>query len=494
MVPNLKSAHAWESVAAVSRGDRMAAGIRQLDESHTLTNQQKIILVLASIHGMLEFFDQFIVAFVLIFVMKPWHLTYGESAIVLLSSGIGGIIGAIVWGYIADQFGRRPTLVAIVMTYSLSSLLLAFTPVGDWIYFAIFRVGVGLGVGGYIVNITLVQECTPARNRGWASGVISVCAPAGLLLSAACAAFLTPIIGWRGLFVVGALPAFFVIVVLLFVPESPRWAIKHGRSDLARVSCARMLGISPETVDLVPPERIDVRTPKWTEVFIYRRSVATSLLINLGVITGIYGLILWSPALLVMVERISPHTASEVMIGISFTNMLGRVVFSCLSEKIGRRASGAISSFGGAILLVFTGWVAQSEVGVSSFFWLFLLVTFFLLDGGIAVSGPYTTEIWPSRLRASGSGFAYGAGSIGKITGPLGLALLIGTSNYIQPEATVTSIVRAFLYLSFWYVVAGLAYIFVGFETKGYSLEQIEQLLEETPPSSTQTQEELLLP
>jgi putative MFS transporter len=470
----------------------MVAGIRQLDESHTLTNQQKIILVIASIHGMLEFFDQFIVAFVLIFVMKPWHLTYGESAIVLLSSGIGAIIGAIVWGYIADQFGRRPALVAIVMTYSLSSLLLTFTPVGNWIYFAIFRVGVGLGVGGYIVNITLVQECAPARNRGWASGVISVCAPAGLLLSAACAAFLTPIIGWRGLFILGALPAFFVIVVLIFVPESPRWALRHGRPDLARVSCARLLGISPETVDLVPPEQIEVRTPKWTEIFIYRRSVTIGLLINLGVITGIYGLILWSPALLVMVERISPHTASEVMIAISLTNILGRVVFSCLSEKVGRRASGAISCFGGAILLVFTGWVAQGEVGLSSFFWLFLLVTFFLVDGGVAVSGPYTTEIWPSSLRASGSGFAYGVGSIGKITGPLGLALLIGASNYIQPEATVASIVPAFLYLSFWYVVAGLAYLFMGFETKGYSLEQIEQSLEETPTSPTQTKEEFV--
>jgi MFS family permease len=129
----------------------MIGGIRQLDEQCTLTNRQKVILVVASIHGMLEFFDQFIIAFVLIFVMKPWRLTYGESAIVLLSSGIGSIIGAIVWGYIADQFGRRPTLVAIIMTYSLSSLLLALTPAGNWVYFAMFRTGVGLGVGRYIV-------------------------------------------------------------------------------------------------------------------------------------------------------------------------------------------------------------------------------------------------------------------------------------------------------------------------------------------------------
>jgi putative MFS transporter len=212
--------------------------------------------------------------------------------------------------------------------------------------------------------------------------------------------------------------------------------------------------------------------------------VATGLLVNLGVVTGLYGLLLWAPTLLVMVERISPEAASKVMIAISLTNILGRILFSYLSERIGRRPSGAIYTFGGAALLVFTGWVARGDLGLGPFFWLFLLLTFFLLDGGYAVSGPYTTEIWPSRLRASGAGFGYGAGGIGKITGPLGLALLVGSSNYISPEATIAKIVPAFLYLAAWYVLAGLAYVLVGFETKGRSLEEIDRTLEGVPAPS----------
>lgn len=462
----------------------MSAGIRQIDERTTLTRHQKTVILLAGINGTLEFFDQFIIAFVLAFVIKPWRLTYGQSAVILLSSGIGSIIGSFLWGYFADRFGRRTALVASTVAFSLSSLLLAATPEGNWAYFVTFRAGVGLGVGGYIVNIALVQEFTPAKMRGWASGVISISSPTGLLLSSACAAFLTPLLGWRGMFVVGALPAFFAIAILAFIPESPRWALKAGRVDLARKSTAWALEMPPESVELEPLAGIPAATTKFTDIFAYRRSVVTGLVINLGVVTGLYGLLLWSPTLLVMVQRISPEAASKVMIAISLTNILGRILFSYLSEKIGRRPSGAIYTFGGAALLVFSGWVARGAIGLTPFFWLFLLLTFFLLDGGFAVSGPYTTEIWPSRARASGAGFGYGAGGIGKITGPLGLALLIGSTNYISPEATTAKIVPAFLYLAAWYVLAGLAYVFVGFETKGRSLEDIDRTLEGVPVSA----------
>ena len=459
---------------------RVSVAIRQLDEQVTLTNKQRLVMSLAGIHGMLEFFDQYIIAFVVAFVIRPWHMTYGESAIVLLSSGIGSIAGSFLWGYVGDRFGRRTALIAIIVSYSISSLFLAFTPEGNWIYFTIFRLGVGLGVGGWVVNVAFVQEFMPTQKRGWASGFISICVPTGLLVSSACAAFLTPIIGWRGLFVLAALPALFVFVIVAFVPESPRWALSHGRVDLARKSAGWALGIPPASVKIELTEGVELAPPKFTEIFAYPRSVVTSFLVSIGVITGIYGLILWSPTLLVMVQGVSPEIASKLMVAISLANILGRILFSHLSEMVGRRASGAISCFGGAILLSFTGWVARDAMGLGPYFFMFLLASYFVLDGGSAISTPYTTEIWPSRLRTSGSGFGYGSGSIGKITGPLGLALVIGSSNYIKPEVTIPAIVPAFLYLAGWYVLAGIAYTFIGIETKGRSLEQIDMALEAT--------------
>ena len=467
----------------------ITSAIRQLDDQTVLTRRQQVVVTLAGIHGMLEFFDQYIIAFVLAFVTGPWHMTYGETAIVLLASGIGSIIGSFLWGYVADRFGRRVGLIAIIVSYSVSSLLLAFTPEGNWIYFSIFRLGVGLGVGGWVVNVAFVQEFMPTGRRGWASGIISVCVPTGLLVSSACAAFLTPLIGWRGLFVLAALPALFIVVIIAFVPESPRWALSHGHLDLARKSAGWALGIPPSSVEIATvgatsgaSASTQLSPPRFSEIFAYKRSLVTSFLVSIGVITGIYGLILWSPTLLVMVQHVSPQAASKLMLAISLANILGRIGFSHLSEIVGRRASGAISCFGGAALLAFTGWVARDAFGLGAYFFIFLLLSYLVLDGGSAISTPYTTEIWPSRLRASGSGFGYGAGGIGKITGPLGLALIIGSSNYIKPEATIAAIVPAFLYLAGWYVIAGIAYAFIGIETKGRSLDEIDRALAASAP------------
>ena len=94
-------------------------------------------------------------------------------------------------------------------------------------------------------------------------------------------------------------------------------------------------------------------------------------------------------------------------------------------------------------------------------------------DGGFAIVGPYAAEIWPSHLKTSGMGSAYGFGGIGKILGPVGLALIVGSSIYLKPDVPLTEIPTAFVYLGCWLLMAGLVYYFFGLETKGKSLEQI---------------------
>jgi putative MFS transporter len=91
--------------------------------------------------------------------------------------------------------------------------------------------------------------------------------------------------------------------------------------------------------------------------------------------------------------------------------------------------------------------------------------------------GPYAAEIWPSHLKTTGMGSAYGFGGIGKILGPVGLALIVGSQNYLKPDVPLTQIPTAFLYLGCWFLMAGVVYYFFGLETKGKSLEQIDREL-----------------
>jgi len=98
----------------------------------------------------------------------------------------------------------------------------------------------------------------------------------------------------------------------------------------------------------------------------------------------------------------------------------------------------------------------------------------FFSSANYSVVGPYMAEIWPTRLRASGMGLAYGVGNSGKILGPLGLALILGASDLIKPAANLASLGAAFTYFACWYVLGIIAFWFVGFETKGRSLEEID--------------------
>jgi putative MFS transporter len=452
--------------------------MQQIDRQTTLTRNQKIMVAVIVAAACLEFFDYFIIAFVLAFITKPWQLTFGNSATILLSAGIGSIIGAFVWGGIADRIGRRPTFIATILTFATASLLLAFTPEGSWLYICVFRFVVGFGVGGFVVDMPYVQEFLPSRMRGFISSLVSVFVPIGLLIGSFLGAYLVPMIGWRGLFMAGAVPAVLTLFIRSTIPESPMWALRRGRLDQARKSIAWALMCRPEDVELGGTVVDTWERPRFIELLRYPRSLAATCLGNIGAVTGEYGIILWGPTLLMLVLNTTPAHASTLMIGVSIVGVIGRLAFGYLSDRIGRRWCGAIFGFGSAILLPLTAMTTQQTVGDVSLFWLMLMLTFFFADGGFSINGPYSAELWPSRLRATGMGAAYGFGSIGKIMGPLVLAMIVGSSNFIAPAAMLPAVMPAFLFLAGWYVVVGIAYGFIGIETKGLSFDEIDAALD----------------
>lgn len=454
-----------------------ALGAGLAGEAERLTGNQWKILGFCAGAGMLETMDIYLIAFVLTAIAGPWGLSYGISATILLSSGIGAVFGSLAWGYVADRIGRKKAFVATIFTCSLASVALAFAPAGDWIYLAVLRAVLGFGTGGFFIFVMLVQEFVPARNRGFASGIVSTTAVGGLLLGAISASFLMPLIGWRGIFALGALPALVGVAVLYYMPESPRWALSRGHADLGRRSLAWALGERADLDEIVRSYGGVQQPPQWRDVIARTRSLITGTVINFGIVTGYYGIVLWAPTLLSQLLEIPGPRAAQFMMGFSAAGLLCRLATGWLADRVGRRRLGVAAAFGAAIFLMIASLVGHGDILTPKMFWLPFGLAFVLADSSFAIMAMYTSEIWPSNLRGRGSGVCYAAGSIGKIVGPLGLALIVGSSNMIKPAATVTSIVPAFAFLGAMFLTAGLTYLLVARETKGRTLEELDRQL-----------------
>jgi len=271
-----------------------------LERQDRLTVNQWKIIATANLGDMLDFFDFFLIGYVLAFIVGPWHLTFGQSAIVLVSSGLGAVPGAFFWGWMGDRIGRRTVFMATAVNVALATGAMAFTPgpdgwIAGWVFLAFFRFFVGFGNAGLIaVDIPLVQEFVPTSKRGWIAGLTTTLLPAGNLLGALAGAYLSPIIGWRGLFLVGLLPTVLVLLIRVWVPESPRWLMRMGRNDEARESLAWALQVEPQKIEL---PAVECEKTRWRELFKYPRSVAAVCLTGLSQ-TGGVGLLLWIITLL----------------------------------------------------------------------------------------------------------------------------------------------------------------------------------------------------
>src|ERR1700756_5280340 len=114
--------------------------LERLDQQKKLTASQCRIIVTTNPGDMLDFFDFFLIGYVLAFILKDWHLTYGQSAVILLSSGLGAVPGAFFWGWMADRIGRRKVFIATAINVALATGIMALTPdAGGWIFLSFFR-------------------------------------------------------------------------------------------------------------------------------------------------------------------------------------------------------------------------------------------------------------------------------------------------------------------------------------------------------------------
>jgi len=411
-----------------------------------------------------------------------WNLTYGQSGAILLASGVSAPFGSLLYGWMADKVGRRTSLITAVLNVSLATAAMALTPEGGWLYLVACRFVVGFGVTGlYSVDITLMQEFSPAHKRGWFTGLTTTMLPAGQLLAALLGAFAAPYIGWRGMVAVGLAPALLCLYIRAFVPESPHWLLRRGRVEEARRSLAWALQIDPEQISLpaAPPA---VEQTRWLEIFKYPRSIIAGCLTGLTQ-TGGVALALWLVTLLVMVLKVTPPEASKLVIWVSVVAILGRFFASWISDAWGRRASGIFTCLTAALFMSLAGYMHDFFIGGLSLFYAMILLQSFFGSGNYSIVGPYMGELWPARLRGSGMGFVYGVGNLGKFIGPAGLAVIAGSSNFVSPKATLDALIPGFNYFASWYVLGALAFWLIAMETRGRTIDEIDSALSRPMPA-----------
>jgi MFS family permease len=307
-----------------------------LERQTTLTGNQRRIIAAAILGDMLEFFDYFLIGYVVAFIAGPWKLTFGRSAVILLASGFGLMVGAVFYGWLADKIGRRKVFLITVANFSLATGILAFTPDNAWLFLSVFRFIIGIGAGGlYCVDLPLVQEFVPASKRGIVGGLVTASVPVGILLGALLGATVTPYVGWRGLFAIGTIPGLLTFLIRAWVPESPRWLLRMGRTDEARRSLAWALEMNAADLP-ASTENEKQSASQFSDIFRYPRSLAVTWITNLGAQTGYNGFLLWAPTLLVQLLAV---TATTSLIPDDFCQSRGATRTPCNVISVGRNWS-----------------------------------------------------------------------------------------------------------------------------------------------------------
>ena len=188
-----------------------------------LNRRYWLIFALMAAVFVFDFFDFVIVGYLLAAVAPEWHLTYGQSAVILYSGGIGAIVGAVLFGAFADAWGRKKQVVIGTLMCAISSGLIAFIPSRSRFLIAILRFFVGAGLSAAVTpSITIVVELTPTRHRTMATSFYLVFFSAGGLIAPIVSAAVMGSFGWRGVASVGFVALIIGILVWIYTPESVR--------------------------------------------------------------------------------------------------------------------------------------------------------------------------------------------------------------------------------------------------------------------------------
>ena len=382
----------------------------------------------------------------------------------LLSAGyVGMFVGALSCGILTDRIGRKKTLLLTISTMSVFTALNSLAPDPASMAFLRFLAGIGLG-GALPQPGVYVSEYVPAKYRGRFLGLVETSWVYGALLSLVFSLFLFPSVGWRATFLVALLPLFLIPIVIFFAPESLRYLQLTGRSSEALSLLRRhklvTMDFDESKLHEAPCGKFQVKAALrelWGSTF---RKRTAMLWISWAVLVYTYhGIFTWlptfyaSPPLNLTVVR-----SIEWVLIVTLAQVPGYYSAALLLDRVGRKPIAIVY-----LAMAGVGSVLLSLAGAPTIILLWSIVISFFNLGAWSALYAYTPELYPTRVRGTGSG---AAASIGRAAGA------------IAPTATPLlyaygGLPAAFTMFALTHFLGAIAIVLLGIETKGKILEEI---------------------
>jgi putative MFS transporter len=418
------------------------------------------LLIGTGLGWMFDAMDVILISFLLAPIGREFSLDAPQRGLVVSAGFVGMFVGAAVSGRLADRYGRKAVFQVTLVVFSLGCVLSAAAPTYETLLIA--RIVTGLGLGGELpVVSTLMSEFSPRAQRGrmvallesfWAYGTIA----AGLI-----GVFVLPSFGWRGAFLVGALPALYVAYVRRALPESPRYLAARGLLNEAdavvrqveREGGAPLISVA-RPVAPSPAPKVGLGE-LWAAAFA-RRTVMLWIL-WFGIVFTYYGIFTYVPSLLVA-RGLTVSQSNEYFFLSTFAQIPGYFSAAWLVERWGRKSTLVTYLLGTAISAYLFG---NAGTGTDAFIYVSLL-SFFNL-GAWAVVYAITPEMYPTSIRASGAGTAASIGRVGGIIGPFLTPVLVAAYG----QAAVFALFMVIL------VIVAIEVWGLAEETRGRSLEEL---------------------
>jgi putative MFS transporter len=428
------------------------------------------LLLLRVIVGIATFFDAYTVlaiAFAMPQLVTEWKLTPTEVGMIISAGYVGQLFGAVIFGSLAEKFGRLKILFITIILFVSMDVACLFAWSGASMM--AFRFLQGVGTGGEVpVASAYINEFIGAEKRGRFFLLYEVIFPIGLMFAGMVGFFLVPIYGWKAMFIVGLVPSVLTIPLRWFMPESPRWLASKGRVAEADAvvkmledNATRHGAVLREPVVRPVDARATARSD-WRELFkgIYLKRT----LMIWGLWACVYminnGLVTWLPTLYKQVFQLPLQTSLAYGWITSGVGVIASIACALLIDKVGRKPWYATAFLLAILPLLLLSWLgATTAMEV-----LILATATYAILQTIAFSlYLYSAELYPTRLRAVGTGFGSAWLRAGSAVGPL----LVGT---VVADLGIRYVFAAFAAVA---LVGGLVTLMFAIETRGRVLEEL---------------------